>query len=164
MPQVEEPTSFEPRTPPAEARKPKTPPLEAGAAPSPDLVALTVDAATGRVVKIEGVDAAGARHELSDDTKARLAKTEAGATLQGVVEEAFEAGIACALGEQAGEAETPESDEDAELSRVLLRSLIQRSRAKRFLQREVLGQTIVGALVRQAAGSSAAPPADVAPH
>ena len=110
---------------------------------------MTFDAATGQVVRVEGVDAAGGRHDLSDDEKAKLAQTEAGETLQGVIEEAFEAGIACALGDQVGETE-PESEEDAELSRMLLRSLIQHSPAQRFMQRERLGRTIVRSLVQAA--------------
>ncbi len=168
MPPVDEPMSFEPGKSPAEARKPKTasPATEQRAAaeppPSSDLVALTVDAATGRIVRVEGVNAAGARHDLSGDEKARLAKTEVGATLQGIVEEAFEAGIACALGQGADETEPSESEEDAELSRTLLHALIERSAAKRFLRREVLGRAIVGTLVRQAAG--VAPPDNAAVH
>ena len=138
--------------------------MKLNAPASADLVALTLDAATGRVVKIEGVDTAGARHELSEDAKARLAKPEVSATLQGVVEEAFEAGIACALGEQAGEADPPESEEDAELSRMLLRSLLERSAARRFMKREVLGQAIVAALIGQAAAAGPAPSENAAAH
>jgi len=44
-----------------------------------------------------------------------------------------------------------ESEEDAELSRLLLRSLIQRSAAKTMIERDVLSRTIVGALLEQAA-------------
>ncbi len=164
MPPVEEPTSFEPRPLPTETRKPKTPPLEAQSPQSPDLVALTVEAATGRIVKLEGVDTGGARQELSEDVKARFAKAEVGATLQGLIEEVFEAGIACALGERTGHSESPESEEDAELSRLLLRSLLERSAAKRFMKREVLRQAIVGALIRQAAGADLAPPENAATH
>ena len=123
MPPVDEPMSFEPGQSRAEARKPKTSSSanarRSAAEPSPgaDLVALTVDASAGRIVKVEGVDASGARHDLSDDEKSQLAKTEVGATLQGIIEEAFEAGLACALGERGDETDTSESEEDAELSR-----------------------------------------------
>ncbi len=155
MPPVDEPMSFEPKPSATGGRKPKTPPPATDPPPSSDLLAVTLDAATGQVVRVEGVDAAGARHDLSDEEKAKLAKTEVGETLQGVIEEAFEAGIACALGDQAGETE-PESEEDAELSRLLLRSLIQHSAAKRFMQRERLGRTLVRSLVQQALAASAA--------
>jgi hypothetical protein len=170
MPPVDEPMSFEPGQSRAGARKPKTPSSAnepRGAAPPPPgagLVALTVDASAGRIVKVEGVDAAGVRHDLTNDERARLGQIEVGATLQGIVEEAFEAGIACALGERTDESDASESEEDAELSRTLLRSLIKRSAAKRFLQREVLGRAIVDTLVRQVADPGVAPSENAAVH
>jgi hypothetical protein len=116
---------------------------------------VTLDTGTGRVIKVEGVDAGGARHELSEAERARLSKAAAGGTLEGIVEQAFEAGMACALGEDAGEKKIPESEEDADLCRVLLRSLIGRSAAKRLVQRDVLSRGLVGTLIEQAAASRA---------
>ena len=146
MAPIDEPVSSEPKPPTPRARKPKTEP-----APSVDLVAFTVDAANGRIIKVEGVDAAGAHHELSSDERARLVETAAKATLERVVEQAFEAGIDCALGADAGEEAAAESDGDAEVSRMLLRSLMEHSGARRLMQEEVLGRAIVGTLIEQAA-------------
>jgi hypothetical protein len=123
---------------------------------------VTLDAATGRIVKIEGIDATGARRELPEDKRTRLA--EAGVTLQGIVEQAFEAGIAYVLGDRAGEEEPPESDDDAELSRMLLQSLIKHSAVERLMQRETLARAIVGTLIEQAAGFNAAAPEKTATH
>lgn len=162
MPPIDESPSFEPKPPAPEARKAKTTAAEQPS--SPTLVSVTIDAATGRIVKVEGMDGAGTRRELSADERTRLAKTENGATLQGVVEQAFEAGIACVLGECGGEEEPLEADDDAELSRMLLQSLIKRSAAERLMQHEILGQAIAGTLIEQAASFSAAPADAAAAH
>jgi hypothetical protein len=149
---IDEPASFEPSS--AEARKSKG----AGASEqptSPELVAITIDAATGRLVNVESVDSTGARQELSEPERARLANIDAKATLAGVIEQAFEAGIACVLGDAAGEPERAESDEDAELSRMLLQSLMERTAARRLMQREVLSRAIIGTLIEHAASDRA---------
>jgi hypothetical protein len=143
-----------PKGPSAEERKGRS--FATEAASSADLVAFTVEAGTGRIVKIEAVDASGAHHELTEVEKARLAKSEAKATVEGIVEQAFEAGIGCVLGAGGGEKEGPDSEEEAELRQVLLRSLIKRSAARRLMKREVLSQAIVGTLIEHAASSRGA--------
>lgn len=155
MAPIDEPASFEPKAAATEGRR-KTPASAPEQAASPNLVALTVDAGSGRIITIERVDAAGARHPLSEEEKARLAGTQSKPTLQGVVEQAFEAGIECVLGD-AGPKEAAESKEDAELSRILLRSLIERSGAGRLLQRDALNLAIVGTLIEHAAAPAGAP-------
>jgi hypothetical protein len=159
MSPIDEPVSSEPTPPPPKARKPKTEP-----APGVDLVAFTVDAANGRIIKVEGVDAAGAHRELSREERTRLVETAAKATLERVIEQAFEAGIDCALGAEADEEETAESDGDAELSRLLLRSLMERSAARRLMRSEVLSRAIVGTLIEQAAALRVSPPEGAATH
>jgi len=151
MPPIDEPVSSEPKSPAPGGRKSKTSSATSEPAPSANLVAFTVDAANGRIVKVEGVDAAGAHRELSKDERARLVETAAKATLERVVEQAFEAGIDCALGADADEEAAAESDGDAEVSRLLLRSLMERSGARRLMRREVLSRAIVGTLIEQAA-------------
>jgi hypothetical protein len=140
---MDEPATFEK----AEARRPKATAPETPL--NPELVAVTLDVANGKIVNIERVDAAGVRRELSDDERARLARGDARETLERIVEEAFEAGIDCVLG---GEADASETNEDTELSRALVRSLIERSAAKRLMQREALGRAIIGTLIEQAGG------------
>src|SRR4051794_28131670 len=112
MPPIDESPSFEPKPPAPETRKSKTAPAATQQPSSPNLVSLTIEAATGRIVKVEGIDAAGARRKLPEDERNRLSGTVDQATLQRLVEQAFEAGIACVLGERAGEEEPAESDDD----------------------------------------------------
>ena len=57
-----------------------------------------------------------------------------------------------------------EPDEDTELSRLLLRSLIQRSAARKLIGRDTLRQVIVGNLVEQAAAIRAASTESAAAH
>jgi hypothetical protein len=125
--------------------------------PQPDLLTVTIQTRTGQIVKIESVDDTGARHELSDEEKASLAKERGEVTLETVLEQAFEAGIASVLGDEASDEpqgfgdESPESEEDADLRRMLLRPLIERSAAKRLMRRDVLSRVILETLIQHAA-------------
>ena len=65
----------------------------------PDLLTFTIQARTGQIVKIESVDSTGAHHELSDEEKSNLAKEKSKTTLEDMLEQAFEAGMACVLGD-----------------------------------------------------------------
>jgi hypothetical protein len=154
MPPIDEPATFEPKTPAAEGRKPKTTASASDQPGGADLFAVTVEAGAGRILKIERVDGSGARHEISEEERGRLVRIQAKATLERLIEQAFEAGIDCVLG--AGEKQPPESNEDAELSRALLRSLIARSPARRLIEGDLLNQAIVGSLIEHAAGLRAA--------
>src|SRR6478672_6706851 len=56
-------------------------------------VTITIDAESAEVVRVEGVDATGSRHELSDEEKASIMKERRDERLAVLVEQAFEAGI-----------------------------------------------------------------------
>jgi hypothetical protein len=115
-------------------------------APASNLFALTVNASTGEIVKIEKVEGAGTRRDLRDDDKAELT-AKAVPTLDALIERAFEAGIASVLGVEAGHAEAEESDEEADLRRALLMPLMEGTWAKDFLKREFLGKAILASAV-----------------
>jgi hypothetical protein len=152
----DEPMSVEKQGAQTGKAKPPSPSADQGL--NAELVGLTVERATGRIVRVEAVDAAGTRHELSDEERAKLAATDPETTLESIVEQAFEAGIDCVLGGVADDDEPEESGEDAELRRALLRSLIDHSTAKRLMEPEVLGRAIVGALIADVANSRIARP------
>jgi hypothetical protein len=113
-----------------------------------DLLAFTLHVETGRIVRLEGVDKAGVRHELSEEQKASLARLRGEDTLEALVEQAFEAGIACVLGGSTEQLGTKESEEEAKLRRLLLGPLIEHSSAKRLMQLNVLSRSILGTLLR----------------
>ena len=123
----------------------------------PDLLTFTIQARTGQIVKIESVDSTGVRHELSDEEKTNLAKQKSKATLEDMLEQAFEAGIACVLGDADGEDGAPESAKDADLRRLLLRPLIEEGAAKRLLQRDILSRAMLTTLIQNATSSRPGP-------
>jgi len=110
-------------------------------------VTITIDAESAEVVRVEGVDATGARHELSDDEKASLMKEGRDERVTALVEQAFEAGIACVLGIEEEEATTQESPEDAEFRRQLLAPLLERSGLGHLTERPALNRAILGTLM-----------------
>jgi hypothetical protein len=121
---------------------------------------VTLKASTGAIVKIEAVASDGSRHELSARESAELANERP--TLASLVHDAFEAGIACVLDEEAGgggaEA-SPESDEDTDLHDALLDALIEQTAAKRLLSRETLDSAVLGTIIRAASDeANTAPP------
>jgi hypothetical protein len=139
----------------AQSPRSSSPPSEAMA--DADLLTITVRANTGQIVKIESVNDTGGRHELSDKEKTTLAKKKGKATLESILEQAFEAGIVCILGDSASEDDLPESEEDSDLRHFLLRPLIEDSMAAHLMQRDVLSRAILGTLIHYAAS----PPAQV---
>lgn len=152
MPPIDEPSSFSP--PPGDGRraraKPESP--DPAAAAGKRLVAVTIDPDARAIVGFERIDEAGARHELTPEeaTFGAVSRSEDG--LERLVELAFQAGIDCVLGAEAAEEEEPaESADDAELRRMLLKSLIENSAARRLLERDALSRTLVDALLAHAA-------------
>ncbi|WP_431271156.1 hypothetical protein [Dankookia sp. P2] len=149
------------------AAKPEAPdpgPARAAARtiPRPELYVLTVRADSGQVVWLESLDAAGARADLSPEDRARFAEHHKAGDLAAVMEQAFEAGIACVLGNVGGE--DGGSAEEADLRRMLLRSLIARSPAARFLDQAALGRVALATLLRQAATAPAEAGGTTAPR
>ena len=120
------------------------------------LFAFTINPKTAEIVKLESLDSSGTRHELSEEEKTQLADAGAGEEIEDIVEQVFEAGIACVLGEE--DAEQPEeSEEDAELRHLLLTPLIRSSAVRRLIRRETLSHAILGTLIRQSITPSAPP-------
>jgi hypothetical protein len=114
----------------------------------PELYAITFDAGTGEVVKIERIDANGVRRDLSESDRTRLAAEKNEGRLGGIIEQAFEAGIACVLGGRADLDDERESEEEAELRRLLLRQLIEHSPAARYMQRDVMSRAALRTLIQ----------------
>ena len=125
--------------------------------PQPDLLTFTIQARTGQIAKIESVDSNGAHHELSDEEKSNLAKEKSKTTLEDMLEQAFEAGIACVLGDADVEDDPPESAKDADLRRLLLRPLLEEGAAKRLMQREILSRAMLTTLIQNATSSRPGP-------
>jgi hypothetical protein len=118
--------------------------------PEPSLFAFTIDASTGQIGGLEKVDGTGARLLLTDQDKASLQAGKSWSTLESIVEQAFEAGIACVLGNGDDKDEAQELEDEAEVRRALLRPLMERSRTMTLLHRGVLGQAILATALQEA--------------
>jgi hypothetical protein len=118
-----------------------------------DLLTVTIHAKTGQIVKIERVNGPDALHELSAEEKANLAKEAGRVTLEAIIEQAFEAGLAYGLGDEGDEDDPMESEKDANLRHLLLQPLIENSAAKRLIRRDVLNRAILKTLIDHATGS-----------
>ena len=133
------------------AKRSTAPPAESAEA----LVVVTLRASDGSILKIEAVEPDATRHELSPAEAARLLGDGPKATVEGLVHEAFEAGIAYVLDDNRSGAATDEasgeSQEETALHDELLDSLIARSAAKRILQREILNSALLGTIISEAA-------------
>jgi hypothetical protein len=99
------------------------------------------------VVRLEGLDANGGRHELTDAERARLLKRASNGRVEDFVERAFEAGIACVLDGEANSDTNQESEGDAEIRRHLLTPLIERSPVKHLMESAVLDRAILSTLI-----------------
>ena len=110
-------------------------------------VTITIDADSAEIVRVEGVDASGARHELSEEEKTSFIQERRDERLAVVVQTAFEAGIASVLGIEEEEDPTQESPEDAEFRRELLAPLIERSGLGQLTDRPALNRAILGTLI-----------------
>jgi hypothetical protein len=112
-------------------------------------VAITIDPSSAEIVRIEGLDATGARHELSDEEKASLMQQEGPGDerLAAMMEHAFEAGIACVLGDDVNDEAAQESPTDAELRHLLLAPLIEQSPVRHLTDRHALNRAILSTLI-----------------
>jgi len=113
------------------------------------LFVFTIDADTARIVKFESLDANGSRRELSVHEKENLIRASHEDGLEGVLERAFEAGIACVLGDEAEEDRSTETDADTELRHLLLARLMEHSTARAFTREEGLNRAILEALIQR---------------
>lgn len=107
---------------------------------------LTIGATTGDVVKIEKIDKAGKRDELSEEECAKLAGEDELEEIEAALEEAFEAGIAGALSED-GDDEV--DNEERALRQLLIGGLVRRRPVLLRLRRRSLRRLLLRRLLRR---------------
>jgi hypothetical protein len=111
------------------------------------LLTITVDPDTARVVRIEKLEEGGKCHELTTSDREVLLSRATDGRLEDVVERAFEAGIACVLDDEAVPIASNESADEAELRHRLLAPLIERSVVRHLMERAVLDRAILSTLI-----------------
>jgi len=116
----------------------KSGPSKAAPADETEQLVLTMSAPKGEILKVERIDRAGHRRELSHDEFTELAGAEDADDLENALGEAYGAGIVDAFGEE----EEDEDEEDAALRRLLLARLLGRQLVRRRLRRLILGRAL----------------------
>jgi hypothetical protein len=114
-----------------------------------DHFAFELDATSGAIIKCEIIDAAGMRRQLSDEDRANLAKSNTmHGRLEGLLERAFEAGIASVLGAHEEPEDPQETEEETELRRLMLEPLLKQSIVVQLVRRRILGAAILETLIQ----------------
>jgi len=106
---------------------------------------LTVSPATREIIKIEKVDKAGKRDEISDEQCAELAGDDEVEEIEAGLEEAFEAGVAVTLGEDDDDVD----GEERAIQRLLIGRLVGRRPGLRALRRRFLHRLLLRRLLRR---------------
>jgi hypothetical protein len=119
------------------------PPCAPGATETEQLI-FTLRAASGEVVRIEKIDAAGKRSDVPKDKTAELAGKETMHEIEAALDVAFEAGISSMLdpGNDDDQPEESESAEEMEIRKLLLGLIIGRA-VRRRLRRRIAQRLIL---------------------
>jgi hypothetical protein len=118
-----------------------------GPTEDPEQLVLTLGGSGGEIVKVERMDKAGQRRELSEAEFAELAGGEELDNLEAALEEAFGAGILAVLGEE----DEDENEEEAALRRLLLAQLLGRRMVRPVLRRLLLRRALRRRLIERRA-------------
>jgi hypothetical protein len=96
---------------------------------------VTFNAAMGEIVKVEKVDKAGKRQELTEEECAKLAGQDEVEEIEGALEEAFEAGVAVVLGDEDAE---DYDDEERAFRQLLIGGFLERHPLRHRLVHQLL--------------------------
>jgi len=101
---------------------------------------LTLSVATGDIVSVEKLDKDGKRRELSEDEYAELAGDDVADELEAALEDAYETGLADALGEDS---------EELALRRIVVGRLLVRGMLRHELGRQLLRRAIRSQILKR---------------
>ena len=108
---------------------------------------VTINPAMGGIVKVEKIDKDGKHEELSDEECARLVGEDEVDEIQDAIDEAFEAVVMSAIGDE-DEAERENDDEDEE-EKAIRRFLINDLLIPRAVRRRVLHRLLLSRMLRR---------------
>ncbi len=112
---------------------------------------VTLSVPTGEIVKVEKLERGGHRRELTDEEYVGLAVDDETDKLEETLEDAYEAGVADALGENDvdGEDDGHEAFERLAVGRLLVRKKLRRELRRRLMRRAVWRQMLKRELLRR---------------
>jgi len=96
---------------------------------------VTFSAAMGEIAKVEKVDKAGKRQELTEEECAKLAGQDEVEEIEAALEEAFEAGVAVVLGDEDAE---DYDDEERAFRQLLIGGFLERHPLRHRLLHQLL--------------------------
>jgi hypothetical protein len=96
---------------------------------------VTFNAAMGEIAKVEKVDKAGKRQELTEEECAKLAGQDEVEEIEAALEEAFEAGVAVVLGDEDAE---DYDDEERAFRQLLIGGFLERHPLRHRLLHQLL--------------------------
>ena len=129
--------------------------FKAGAEPADsaeeiEQLVMTFNAAMGEIVKVEKVDKAGKRQELTEEECAKLAGQDEVEEIEAALEEAFEAGVAVMHDEDEGSAEDYD-DEERAFRQLLIGGFLERHPLRlRLLHQLLLRRLLLRRLLKRA--------------
>jgi len=109
-----------------------------GSAQEIEQLVVTFNAAMGEIVKIETVDKAGKHLELTEEECAKLAGEDEVEEMEAALEEAFEAGVQLAIGEDDAEDAEDNDDEERAVRQLLISGILSRHPVRRRLLHQLM--------------------------
>lgn len=106
---------------------------------------VTINPAMGGIVKVEKLDKAGKREELSEEECGRLVGEDEVEEIQGALDEAFEAAVISVIGTENQAEEEYEDDEEAAVRRFLIGDLL----IPPAIRRRILHRLLLSRLLRR---------------
>ena len=106
---------------------------------------VTINPGMGGIVKVEKIDKAGKHEELSEEECARLVGEDEVDEIQDAIEEAFEAAVMSAIGEE----DQVERENDDEEEKAIRRFLINDLLIPRAVHRRVLYRLLLSRMLRR---------------
>jgi len=122
----------------------KAGPEAVGSPEEMEKLVLTISPAMGRIVKVERVDKTGKHQELSEEECAMLVGEDEVEEIQTALEEAFEAGVDGALGDEYEAKGEYEDDEERSIRRFLISELL----IPRPIRRRIMNRLLLSRLLR----------------
>ncbi len=110
----------------------------AGSAEGIEQLVVTFNATMGEIVKLEKVDKAGKREELTEEDCARLAGEDEVEEIEAALGQAFEAGVALVLGDEKEESSEDDDEEETAFRQLLIGALLKRSPVRSRLLHQLL--------------------------